>query len=49
VVAFVSNQRGDLLRLCSKCKAIKVPEGGCQMSTTRWYCYACYRSYLFRK
>jgi len=45
----MDNKGNRPLRVCSKCNTTKVPEGGVEMSATRWYCIACYRRYLFRK
>lgn len=30
-------------RLCSKCGKECVPDGGIEMSRTRWWCYQCWR------
>lgn len=37
------------LRLCNKCDKTRKPEGGIEMSATRWFCSSCYIKYLFRR
>ena len=30
------------LKLCNKCEEMKPPEGGVELSTSRWHCGACW-------
>jgi hypothetical protein len=30
------------LKLCNKCEELRPPEGGIELSTSRWYCGACW-------
>jgi len=36
------NMHGHKLRLCNKCEEKKPPEGGVQMSASRWICASCW-------
>jgi formylmethanofuran dehydrogenase subunit E len=36
------NVHGHKLRLCNKCEEMKPPEGGVQMSRSRWICASCW-------
>lgn len=36
------NVHGHKLRLCNKCEEMKPPEGGVQMSGSRWICASCW-------
>lgn len=37
------------LKLCSKCKNMKPPEGGIEMSPTRWMCASCWTNKAIRR
>ncbi len=39
------NVHGHKLRLCNKCEEKKPPEGGVQMSTSRWICASCWTNW----
>jgi len=36
-------------KLCSKCNQEKPPEGGIEMSATRWICAACWTHKAIRR
>ena len=36
------NVHGHKLRLCNKCEEMRLPEGGVQMSASRWICASCW-------
>jgi len=36
------NMHGHKLRLCNKCEEMRLPEGGVQMSASRWICASCW-------
>jgi len=36
------NMHGHKLQLCNKCEEKKPPEGGVQMSASRWICASCW-------
>lgn len=37
-----SNRPVHQLKLCSKCNSQRVPEGGIELSPTRWVCAVCW-------
>ena len=39
-----SNQPVHRYKLCNKCEEMKPPEGGVEMSSTRWLCMGCWSS-----
>ena len=43
-ISLKGNQKQPVhkLRLCSKCEKTKPPEGGIEMSPTRWICAVCW-------
>ena len=36
------NNHAHKLQLCSKCNQMKPPEGGVEMSATKWVCASCW-------
>jgi formylmethanofuran dehydrogenase subunit E len=36
------NVHGHKLQLCNKCEEMRLPEGGVQMSASRWICASCW-------
>ena len=36
------NVHGHKLQLCNKCALMKPPEGGVEMSATKWLCASCW-------
>tara|TARA_B110000503_G_scaffold98029_1_gene146971 strand:+ start:787 stop:942 length:156 start_codon:yes stop_codon:yes gene_type:complete len=39
---FIDKKTAHKLKLCTKCKKDKPPEGGVEMSQTKWICQACW-------
>lgn len=44
VVLAGSNKSGGLLQTCCRCMAEKPPEGGVNVTTSKWYCFHCWRA-----
>jgi formylmethanofuran dehydrogenase subunit E len=41
-LAIGSKQPAHQLRLCNKCEELRPPEGGVQMSQSKWICASCW-------
>lgn len=44
-----SKQPIHQLKECNKCNEIKPPEGGIQMSPSKWYCAGCWTNRATRR
>lgn len=42
-------RHGHQFKLCSKCNQDKPPEGGIEMSPTRWLCASCWTNKAIRR
>lgn len=36
------SMHGHPLKMCAKCKELRVPEGGIEMTQSKWICGACW-------
>jgi formylmethanofuran dehydrogenase subunit E len=44
-----SKQPYHQLKTCDKCNEMKPPEGGIQMSSTKWHCAMCWTKRAIKK
>ena len=44
-----SNQPIHKYKLCNKCEEMRAPEGGIELSPTRWSCSACWANRVTRR
>jgi hypothetical protein len=44
-----SKQPHHQLKECNKCKEVRPPEGGIQMSPNKWYCANCWTKRVTRR